>query len=71
MKVYRAKTKHTVQAKESLFSIARLYNVSVEDLDKANTEIIKNGLQVGQEINVPNKKKTNPESLYILANLGN
>jgi LysM repeat protein len=53
-----AKTKHTVQAKESLFSIARLYNVSVEDLDKANTEIIKNGLQVGQEINVPNKKKT-------------
>lgn len=53
-----AKTKHTVQAKESLFSIARLYNVSVEDLDKANTEIIKNGLQVGQEINIPNKKKT-------------
>jgi LysM repeat protein len=52
------KTKHTVQAKESLFSIARLYNVSVEDLDKANAEIIKNGLQVGQEINVPNKKKT-------------
>lgn len=52
------KTKHTVQAKESLFSIARLYNVSVEDLDKANTETIKNGLQVGQEINVPNKKKT-------------
>jgi LysM repeat protein len=53
-----AKTKHTVLAKESLFSIARLYNVSVEDLDKANTEIIKNGLQVGQEINIPNKKKT-------------
>jgi LysM repeat protein len=53
-----AKTKHTVQAKESLFSIARLYNVSVEDLDKANTTIIKNGLQVGQEINIPNKKKT-------------
>jgi LysM repeat protein len=52
------KTKHTVQAKESLFSIARLYNVSVEDLDKANAEIIKNGLQVGQEINIPNKKKT-------------
>ncbi|TRX37457.1 LysM peptidoglycan-binding domain-containing protein [Flavobacterium sp. ZT3R18] len=56
--VSAVKTKHTVQAKESLFSIARLYNVSVEDLDKANTAIIKNGLQVGQEINVPNKKKT-------------
>ncbi|PWA07097.1 LysM peptidoglycan-binding domain-containing protein [Flavobacterium laiguense] len=56
--VSAAKTKHTVQAKESLFSIARLYNVSVEDLDKANAEILKNGLQVGQEINIPNKKKT-------------
>jgi LysM repeat protein len=53
-----SKITHLVQAKESLFSIARLYNVSVEDLDKANTAIIKDGLQVGQVINIPNKKKT-------------
>ena len=52
------KNKHTVQSKESLFSIARLYNVSVEDLDKANAAILKNGLQVGQEITIANKKKT-------------
>jgi LysM repeat protein len=58
IEVSAVKSKHTVQAKESLFSIARLYNVSVEDLDKANAVIIKNGLQVGQEINIPNKKKT-------------
>lgn len=31
-----SKNTHLVQPKESLFSIARLYNVSVEDLDKAN-----------------------------------
>jgi LysM repeat protein len=53
-----AKNTHSVQAKESLFSIARLYNVSVEDLDKANSAILKDGLQVGQEIKIPNKKKT-------------
>lgn len=52
------KNTHLVQPKESLFSIARLYNVSVEDLDKINTAILKDGLQVGQEIKIPNKKKT-------------
>lgn len=53
-----SKNTHLVQPKESLFSIARLYNVSVEDLDKANTALLKNGLQIGQEISIPNKKKT-------------
>jgi LysM repeat protein len=53
-----SKNTHLVQPKESLFSIARLYNVSVEDLDKANTALLKNGLQIGQEITIPNKKKT-------------
>lgn len=53
-----SKSTHLVQPKESLFSIARLYNVSVEDLDKANTALLKNGLQIGQEITIPNKKKT-------------
>jgi LysM repeat protein len=53
-----SKNTHLVQPKESLFSIARLYNVSVEDLYKANTALLKNGLQIGQEITIPNKKKT-------------
>ncbi len=52
------KITHTVLAKESLFSIARLYNVSVQDLDFNNFEVIKNGLKIGQVINIPNRKKT-------------
>ncbi|HEY6144368.1 MAG TPA: LysM peptidoglycan-binding domain-containing protein, partial [Flavobacterium sp.] len=52
------KSTHVVQAKESLFSIARQYNVSVEDLDKANSDLLKDGLRIGQEIKIPNKKKT-------------
>ncbi len=50
--------KHLVQPKETLFSIARLYNVSVQDLDEYNAESLKNGLQIGESIVIPNKKKT-------------
>ena len=51
-------TIHEIQPKETLYSIARLYNVSVADLDELNAEILKNGLRIGQEIYIPNKKKT-------------
>jgi LysM repeat protein len=53
-----SKNTHQVLAKENLFSIARLYNVSVQDLDNANTEILKDGLQIGETVTIPNKKKT-------------
>ncbi|WPO77270.1 LysM peptidoglycan-binding domain-containing protein [Flavobacterium sp. KACC 22761] len=52
------KASHLVVAKESLFSIARQYNVSVEDLENLNKDILINGLQIGQTISIPNKKKT-------------
>jgi LysM repeat protein len=52
------KKTHVVQPKETLFSIARLYNVSVQDLDSYNEAILKDGLRIGQSINIPNKKKT-------------
>jgi len=53
-----SKTTHKVLAKESLFSIARQYNVSVQDLENLNKEILQNGLQIGQKIVIPNKRKT-------------
>lgn len=53
-----SKTKHQVVAKESLFSIARQYNVSVQDLENLNKDILINGLQIGQTISIPNKRKT-------------
>ena len=49
---------HEVQPKETLFSIARLYNVSVKDLDELNAEALKDGLKIGLKITIPNKKKT-------------
>lgn len=56
--VTSSKVTHQVLAKESLFSIARKYNVSVQDLETLNKEILLNGLQIGQTIAIPNKRKT-------------
>ncbi|AIG30643.1 peptidoglycan-binding protein [Flavobacterium psychrophilum] len=56
--LYDSKNTHQVQPKETLFGIARLYNVSVQDLDNSNTEALKDGLQIGENIVIPNKKKT-------------
>jgi LysM repeat protein len=53
-----SKITHQVLAKESLFSIARQYNVSVQDLENLNKELLQNGLQIGQTISIPNKRKT-------------
>ncbi|WP_269235233.1 lytic transglycosylase [Flavobacterium flavigenum] len=53
-----SKVKHQVLAKESLFSIARQYNVSVQDLENLNKDLLLNGLQIGQTIAIPSKRKT-------------
>ncbi|OXB10846.1 peptidoglycan-binding protein [Flavobacterium plurextorum] len=53
-----SKAAHLVAAKESLFSIARQYNVSVSDLENENKDLLQNGLQIGQSIIIPNKRKT-------------
>lgn len=56
--VTSSKATHLVVAKESLFSIARQYNVSVQDLESLNKGLLQNGLQIGQTIAIPNKRKT-------------
>lgn len=53
-----SKVTHQVSAKESLFSIARQYNVSVQDLENLNKDLLINGLQIGQTVSIPNKRKT-------------
>jgi LysM repeat protein len=52
---------HKVEAKETLFGIAKKYNVSVDDIKRANPELI-DGLKEGMEISIPvkgNKTITN------------
>lgn len=47
---------HTVEPKETLFSISKEYNVSIEDLEKLNPEM-KDGLPIGFQIKIPTEKK--------------
>jgi LysM repeat protein len=44
---------HVVQPKETLFSLSRMYNVSVEALQNDNAELLKSGLKIGQEVVIP------------------
>ncbi len=44
---------HVAKPKETLYSIARDYNVAVADLKNLNPEIFANGLKIGQTIKIP------------------
>lgn len=47
------KTTHLVQPKETLFSLSRQYNVSVDVIKNANAELLKDGLKIGQNVIIP------------------
>lgn len=55
-----AQTTHTVAAKESLFSIGRLYNVHPRELASYNNIAFETGLTVGQVLKIPAKKTMAP-----------
>ncbi|KAF2338760.1 peptidoglycan endopeptidase [Flavobacterium nitrogenifigens] len=44
---------HEVASKETLWGISKKYNVSVDDLKKANPSLESEGLKIGQQINIP------------------
>src|SRR6476620_10840946 len=47
-----AKT-HVVVEKESFYSLSKMYNVSVDELQKANPEIAQKGLKPGDVLQIP------------------
>ncbi|RYZ87930.1 MAG: LysM peptidoglycan-binding domain-containing protein, partial [Proteobacteria bacterium] len=47
---------HVVAAGETLFSIARRFDVSVDNLKKVNADLLKDGLKSGQTISIPGGK---------------
>lgn len=44
---------HKIEKSQSLFSISKLYNVSLDDIYKYNPELKTNGAKVDQEIKIP------------------
>ena len=55
-----AESTHEVLPKESLYSIAKQYGITLSDLKKANPELGNKSLKVGQKINVPANVIANP-----------
>ena len=48
---------HKVERKETLYSISKIYNVSIEDIKAYNPEIIGNKLKKKMKLNIPQKRK--------------
>lgn len=46
-------TTHLVQAKETLYSLSKQYNITVDQLKAANGDLLKDGLKIGQTIKIP------------------
>lgn len=44
---------HIAAAKETLYSISRIYNVNVDELKKLNPDVVKDGLKIGQTVKIP------------------
>lgn len=53
----KAEVNHKVLPKETLYSLARQYNVTVDDIKSNNPEIAKSGLQIGQVLKILTNKK--------------
>ena len=49
----RPATTHLVQPKETLFSLSKVYNVSVDAIKNANVDLLKADLQIGQNLIIP------------------
>ncbi len=47
---------HKVVAKETLYSLSRDFNVSVDEIKSANPELATKGLQIGQVVKIPKGK---------------
>ena len=69
---YDAPGSHEVSQKETLWGIAKKYNVSVDELKKANPTLETDGLKIGQHLNIPSNAglaffNSSTETLYFLA----
>lgn len=56
--VKTGRSQHKVAPKETLYSISRDYKVNVEDLKNLNEAVLKDGLKIGQMIQIPDNNGT-------------
>ncbi|SDR66876.1 LysM peptidoglycan-binding domain-containing protein [Gramella sp. MAR_2010_147] len=54
---------HTVKKKETLYSLSKEYNVSIDDIKKYNKQLYSKELQIGETIKIPSKSEAPFESI--------
>lgn len=59
----KSEIKHIVGPKETVFEISKKYSVAVEEIQSANSEVLKNGLQVGQVLVIPVGERANKKEI--------
>lgn len=52
----KSEMEHTVEPKETLFSLSKLFNVSIDEIKANNPKVAELGLQVGQVIRIKSSK---------------
>ncbi len=57
---------HKVKRKETLYSISKKYNITIDDIKKHNTRLYSDNLQKGDRINIPQFR-----TVMVTSNLGN
>ncbi len=57
---------HKVKRKETLYSISKKYNITIDDIKKHNTRLYSDNLQKGDKINIPRYK-----TVLVTSNVGN
>jgi len=62
-KVVKVAKVHVVAEKESFYSISKMYNVSVDSLQKANPEVTQKGLKPGDVLQIPSNVAAVNESV--------
>ncbi|NND88658.1 MAG: LysM peptidoglycan-binding domain-containing protein, partial [Flavobacteriaceae bacterium] len=62
---------HRVKRKETLFGVAQLYNVEMDDIKKYNKELYSRSLKKGEKIRIPIKSKSNSTEVAINTNTSN
>src|SRR6476620_679800 len=46
-------TTHLVQPKETLYSLSKQYNITIDELKAANGDLLNNGLKIGMNLKIP------------------
>jgi LysM repeat protein len=47
---------HMVKQGETMYSVAKMYNISIKELERINPQVVNNEISIGQQINIPGTK---------------